>query len=194
MVHGHRRMVLELSQLARLEMENKFILEQSTMGHFGLNQTPPRFNNTTVPAISCRQDSQVIRGRILPKSEPYCRASFLVQITLPPEYPFRAPELIFSDPIYHPSVDESGKHCCCWFFGNADTFNPTRNLTQLITCVLDIIDNIHPSSDHMVLERAAEYRSNHSRFYQKALKQTLSYGRPRYWFLWRAAANIVRAF
>ena len=46
--------------------------------------------------------------RILPKSEPYVKGSYRVQMTLPAEYPFKAPELRFLTRIYHPNIYEYG--------------------------------------------------------------------------------------
>ena len=174
-----KRLLRELRELERLQLENKFIIDRSPLAHFGNNETPPRFNNTTTWRCSYSKDAHVIRGRILPQNEPYCRASFLVEITLTPEFPFKLPDLIFLDPIYHPNVDKSGRQCCCWLYGRGDNWRPTSSIAGFVTHVINII-NSHPIPDHGDSERLAEYEFKYSKFFEKALRQTLSYGRPRY--------------
>ena len=174
-----KRRLTELQKLERLQLENKFIIDRSPLAHFGNNETPPRFNNTTTWRRSYSKDAPVIRGRILPQVEPYCRASFLVEITLPPEFPFKAPDLIFLDPIYHPNVDESGRQCCCGLYGGTDHWKPTSSIAGFVTHVINII-NSQPIPDHGDSDRLHEYEFKYSKFYEKALRQTLSYGRPRY--------------
>lgn len=174
-----RLILMEIQRLERLELENKFIIDHSPLAHFGNIQTPPRFNNTTASWRSHLRDSFVIRGRILPQTEPYRHASFLVEITLPVAYPFEEPDLTILDPIYHPNVDRFGKHCCCWHFGESGKFRPPAALAEFVMHVISIID--HPEPDHpQDFECTREYVNNYSRFYEKALKLTLSYGRPRY--------------
>ena len=170
-------------KLQQLEFQNKFILDNNPMISFSNSYPPPRFNNTTSNStVQCRKQIYVIQGRILPQSEPYCHASFLIEIKLPPEYPFKAPEVIFLDPIYHPNVDESGRHCCCWGISCDETWKPTTPLTDLILAVIHIIDN-KPDPGHCIgtgSQLMEEYQSNYLKFYKKALEHTLSYGRPRY--------------
>ncbi len=84
------------------------------MAAFGVNKPPPRFNNTTTTVGYSSEGIITIQGRILPKREPYCRASFLIEITLSRVYPFKPPEVIFLDPIYHPNINHIGQPCSCW--------------------------------------------------------------------------------
>ena len=119
------------------------------------------------------------QGRILPQSEPYCRASFLIQITLPQEYPFKIPEFIFLDPIYHPNVDDSGRHCCDCAFQALEKYTPARDLANFIEDIIHNIDN--PSSFHECRNlRVKEYHEDPTAFHHKALEHTREYGRTRY--------------
>ena len=151
------------------------------MPFFGSNKPPARFNNMPTIQRVHSQDVFIIQGRILPKREPYCRASFLIEITLPREYPFKTPGIIFLDPIYHPNVDERGCHYCCFehLLGN-ETWKPTTPLTALVEATIRTIDNISDSDQSVNHERTVEYRNDSQKFFKKALKLTLSYGRPRY--------------
>jgi ubiquitin-conjugating enzyme E2 T len=175
-------MSTELLKLELLELQNKFIIDNNSMIPFGNSYPPPRFNNTKVIDRFVAKDTIVIQGRILPQREPYCYASFLIEIKLLPGYPFQAPELIFLDPIYHPNVDEFGRHCCCWGYSCDEKWTPTTPLIALILTVLHVIDN-GPDPGHCIgtgSQLMVEYQSNYLKFYKKALEHTLLYGRPRY--------------
>jgi ubiquitin-conjugating enzyme E2 T len=123
-------------------------------------------------------NTAVIQGRILPKTEPYCHASFLIEIRLPSEYPFKEPYVTIRDPIYHPNIDESGRHCCCWGFSQYEGYTPTTLLADIIEGVIRVIDN--PDCSHSCNLQCQEYQNDYQTFYKKALKLTLLYGRPRY--------------
>jgi ubiquitin-protein ligase len=122
-------------------------------------------------------DGPVIRGRIFPEKDPYCFASFLIQIEISPNYPSKMPETFILDRIYHPNVREDGQPCC-WRF-NHEKWQPTTTLIEFIKAIIHTIDN--PHLEHLQnVECANEYRSNYEKFYEKALQYTLKYGRPRH--------------
>jgi len=60
-----------------------------------------------------RTSSPFIRSRIFPQTDPYCHASFLIEIQIPQEYPCEPPEIHILDPIYHPFVRENGTRIWC---------------------------------------------------------------------------------
>ncbi len=163
-------------KLKQWESEKKFILEDCLF--FNTDKSSAGCNNARPPQYVCKTDMLVILGRILPEKDPYCFASFRIQIRFPLEYPFKVPEATILDPIYHPNVRESGRHCCCWGFFD-EIWRPTTTLVDFIKTIINTIDNpdLHR---HCNLECANEYRSNYQQFYKKALKCTLNKGRPRY--------------
>ena len=142
---------------------------------------PPRFNRTSLIHSVDAEHALVIRGRILPQTEPYCYASFLIEIILSPEWPFKPPEVNFLDPLYHPNIDEWSKHKCdCWFAEISRSWTPKTSLKTVIEAVIRVIDgdpNSHFIRNHECLK---EYRNDYQTFYKKALKFTLSFGRPRH--------------
>jgi len=155
------------------------------MAVFGLNKPPARFNNTATTLNSHIVDSTVIQGRILPSIEPYCRASFLIQITLPREYPQEDPDIFILDPVYHPNINDygKGKGSRSWSFVFGRQFDPTTPLTVYVESIIHVVNNITDSSYHdnyNCTERITEYKKNYRTFHEKALRFTLSYGRPRY--------------
>ena len=122
----NKRILSEVSKLQALasSSECKFLLDKSPVDD---------------------PSSSIILGRILPKSNIYNQAAFQIEIKLPPEYPFKAPELRFVTPIYHPNVDEKGK-ICVDLLNKSETFKPTTPLADVVKAVANLIDN--PNIDH----------------------------------------------
>ncbi|CAF3940238.1 unnamed protein product [Rotaria sp. Silwood1] len=130
-----------------------------------------------------QQDPSIIQGRLLLQSEPYCRASFLIEIAFPKEYPFKCPEITFVDPIYHPLVHKSSKNCgcsCIFRFSALDIYKPSTSLSAIVTTIIETIDSPLTIEHSHNKERLAEYRNDYQTFYKKALEWTHLYGRPRY--------------
>jgi ubiquitin-protein ligase len=168
-----------------MEFENKFILDTYSMVLFGNEKPPSRFNNTSKITATARRysgrDTIAIRGRILPQKEPYCHASFLIEITLPREYPFKPPDVTFLDPIYHPNVTDEGSLCCCCdHIVGHEEWRPTTRLSDFIEAAIRRIDTIPSRSESVNIQCAEEYQNHYLKFYEKALRLVLSYGRPRY--------------
>jgi ubiquitin-protein ligase len=171
----NKRLFNELRSIQEWESEKKFILD--FFSSFDADNSSMRSNNTRPTQHSFRVDRPVIRGRILPEKDPYCFASFLIEIRLPFEYPFMMPELIILDQIYHPVVRHDGTHRYCWGLSAGLGWRPTMPLVDCIKAVISTIDN--PDLAHGEGEIINEYRNNYKKFYEKALEYTLKYGRPR---------------
>ena len=84
--------------------------------------------------------SNVILGRILPKSNIYNQAAFQIELKLPAEFPFKAPEIRFVTPIYHPNVDDKGK-ICVDIINASESYKPTTPLSDIVKAVANLIDN-----------------------------------------------------
>ena len=174
-----KRLLNELRRLERLESKNKFILDVNPIAFYDGNKPPTRFHNTPFIDRFHEKDTFTFQGRILPQTEPYCRAAFPLQISIPPEHPFKPPDVTILDSIYHPHINELGKDCCCWSFKPTEPFWMRPSLTDIITVVLRLIDT-GPDYDHICnCQCAEEYQNDYETFYKKALELTLSYGRPR---------------
>ncbi|CAF1264543.1 unnamed protein product [Adineta ricciae] len=178
----NRKVIAEIKLLKKLESENKFILDKVSGQSIDTNRPPPRFNNTPITVRSSEHYRHTIEGRLLLQSEPYCRASFLLQIGLTAEYPFKYPDIQFLDPIYHPNISQTGVCCGCdCGFRFADSnYRPTLSLHTILSTIIQMIDSpfVGKNGSHNE-ECYLEYRNDYPTFYRKALDSTLLYGRPR---------------
>jgi ubiquitin-protein ligase len=175
-----RRIFYEIRKLERLESENKIIIDVHPLTSVGNQQVPPRFNNTAITECLDTYSIFTFQFRVLPQTEPYCQASFLIETSFPPQYPLTVPEIIFLDPIYHPSVYISGRLRGDWGFSSDGIYKSTTMLVDIIEKVLHFIDNIPGQSEYVNEECFKEYTNDYATFYKKALERTLSFGRPRY--------------
>ena len=92
------------------------------------------------------------------------------QIFYGPEYPHKAPEVIFNPPIYHPNVDEKGLTCpdCV----GTEPWSATKKTTDIIPAVIKILKEPNPASV-LNVEAAALYTSNVAE-YNKNVKKFLA--------------------
>lgn len=167
---AYRRIYWELRRLEQLKLENKFSIEADSWGMFDNKQPPLRFNGTTVIKRFWEGNSNFLLGRIFPQADPYCQASFLIEIQFPEGYPFRGPTVLILDPMYHPRVSESGTH---FYWRGRVAYTPSRLLVEVVEEMIGMIDKVYDP------ECASEYLQDYQAFYQKALDITLAYGRPR---------------
>jgi ubiquitin-protein ligase len=127
-------------------LTNKRILTEITkLQGLATNTDPSSVKYLLDKSPADDETPKVILGRIFPKSDIYNQAAFQIEIKLPTEYPFKAPEVFFNKPIYHPNVDDKGEICVDIL--NADGgFKPRTSLTDIVKAVVDRIDN--PNIDH----------------------------------------------
>ncbi len=126
---ANKRIISEVTKLQALGTDSN-----ASSGKFLLDKSP-----VDDPS------SNIILGRILPKSNIYNQAAFQIELKLPAEYPFKGPEVRFVTPIYHPNVDDKGK-ICVDIVNGAETWKPTTPLADVVNAVATLIDT--PNIDH----------------------------------------------
>ena len=158
-------MFKEIAALKEWESDEKFLLESWPT----LDMTADRQSDDMM--IHC------IRGRVFPERDPYCFASFLVEIKLPPEYPFKKPQATILDPIYNPNFRkiDSSSYRYCW----TPKWSPAMTLIYFIKDLISAIDDFNVEY-FFNLECGYECRRNYNLFYEKALRFTFDYGRSRF--------------
>ncbi len=152
------------------------------LGIFCNSESPPCFKDAVIPVRFDSINDLLIYGygRILPKKYPYCRASFLIRISLLNDYPLKKADLTFVDLIYHPCVHGNGNIQYSRTSGKKSNWIPKTFLAELIERLIYVIDNDVADDDLTDNECANEYRTDREMFYDKALRMVNLYGRPRY--------------
>lgn len=184
-VAPEKRLLNELKKLERLEFEGKFVLHENPLASYGNRKLPPQFTNKSRRCHRCVYNNEkgviTLKGRIFPNAEPYCRASFLIEIIVSQDFPFTPPDVFFLDPIYR-TVDNECYHRCSYenILGNEE-WRPKTLLAVFVEATIDIIDNIAKSNslETYINNTSVEYKRDRQTFYENALKYTLLYGRPR---------------
>ncbi|KXN82569.1 Ubiquitin-conjugating enzyme E2 D4 [Leucoagaricus sp. SymC.cos] len=73
---------------------------------------------------------------------PYKGGTFHFNLSLPPNFPFKAPTVTFTTKIYHPGINEEGAICVPIL---RDEWKPTVTLSSVLQTIKEKVNN--PSAD-----------------------------------------------
>lgn len=156
-------------------------LKEGVGGKFILDSDPDNLERVSKVPVgfpsSERQDTIIIRGRILPTTYPYNLRSFRLEIVLPYDYPFKPPNMLLRSTIYHPNLDENG-YLCIELLDFGREWSPVKTISKLVEAVADLIDKPRPDEAHCQ-QIVDEYLHHFEDFQIKALRDVLSFGDPR---------------
>lgn len=106
-----------------------------------------------------------------PDDTPYAGGKFVLRLTFPAQYPFRAPTLVFRTTVYHPSVQTSTGEVCAAILGN---WGPTMTVSNVLQIVYSLLQD--PSPDHPLEQEIAQLLANKPKEFEKnAKKYTTEY-------------------
>ncbi|KAL8954121.1 MAG: hypothetical protein Q9222_000003 [Ikaeria aurantiellina] len=109
-----------------------------------------------------------------PKDSPYAGGKFKVHVTLPVEYPFKAPMINWQTKIYHPNVTNDGKGAMCLGILRDGDWKPNSKLHAALEYVRQLL--VEPNADDAIEQAIGrEYKEDHDEFVTKAKKWTKEY-------------------
>ncbi|KAI0340130.1 ubiquitin-conjugating enzyme, partial [Trametopsis cervina] len=101
-------------------------------------------------------------------NSPYKGGTFHFVLTLPENFPFKAPAVAFSTKIYHPGINEEG-HICVPVL--RDQWKPTVTLSSVLAVIQEKLNN--PSADDpFEPEIAALIKTDNAKFLATAKEWT----------------------
>ncbi len=111
-----------------------------------------------------------------PEATAYAGGRFGLVVTLPPEYPFKAPAVTFATRIYHPNVTNDSAGSICLALLKAENWKPSTRLAGVLEAVRALL--VEPQPDDPLEARIAdEYRNERKEFEKNARAYTLRYAR-----------------
>ncbi|KIK06539.1 hypothetical protein K443DRAFT_263662 [Laccaria amethystina LaAM-08-1] len=102
---------------------------------------------------------------------PYKSGTFHFTLTLPSNYPFKAPTVTFTTRIYHPGINEEGAICVPVL---RDDWKPTVTLSSVLAIIQEKLNNPSPD-DPFEPDIAALLKNDKARFLATAKEYTKKY-------------------
>ncbi|KAM6500877.1 Ubiquitin-conjugating enzyme/RWD-like protein [Amanita muscaria] len=99
---------------------------------------------------------------------PYKNGTFHFVLTLPADFPFKPPTVVFKTKIYHPGINDEGAICVPVL---RDEWKPTVNLSSVLTIIQEKVNNPSPD-DPFEPDIAAIMKSDKAKFLATAKEYT----------------------
>ena len=93
---------------------------------------------------------------------------YMIQITLPKEYPFKPPQLSFRTKIYHPNVTNDDRGAMCLGMLKADEWKPPNKIADVLKLVRAVL--AAPQPDDAVETGVAEQFKNDYKAFERAAR------------------------
>ncbi|PYI01383.1 ubiquitin conjugating enzyme [Aspergillus sclerotiicarbonarius CBS 121057] len=104
-----------------------------------------------------------------PEGSPYYNGKFILNLSLPTEYPFKPPTVSFKTKIYHPNVTNDDKGSMCLGMLRADEWKPSSRIQAVLQFARQLL--AEPMPDDAVEGRIAEQYKNDRKRYDEVAKE-----------------------
>ncbi|GBE82622.1 ubiquitin-conjugating enzyme [Sparassis latifolia] len=102
---------------------------------------------------------------------PYKNGTFHFSLSLPENFPFKAPSVTFTTKIYHPGINEEG-HICVPVL--RDQWKPSVTLSSVLAVIQEKVNNPSPD-DPFEPDIAAQLKNDKTKFLATAKEWTKKY-------------------
>ncbi|KAI1488627.1 ubiquitin-conjugating enzyme [Biscogniauxia mediterranea] len=133
---------------------------------------PPSGMTVTLPSESdLRSWAVTLTG---PAGTVYEGGTFAVTVTLPEDYPFKAPQVRFATRLYHPNVTNDSLGSICLAQLKPENWKPAGRVRAVLEALRHLL--VEPNPDDPLEPRIAdEYRTNRQEFEKNARGYVLRY-------------------
>jgi len=120
--------------------------------------------------ISLANDADVHRWHVVldgPADSVYAGGRFGIVVTLPTDYPFKAPVVTFATRIYHPNITNDSLGQICLSLLKSENWKPASRLMNVLEAVRSLL--VEPLPDDPLEPRIAEeYKTDRKEFDKNA--------------------------
>jgi ubiquitin-protein ligase len=95
---------------------------------------------------------------------------FKLLVTFPPDYPFKAPQVRFKTPMFHPNINANGGICLDLLI---DRWLPSYHVASLLTSIRSFLDD--PNPEHGLNKEALELFRTNKPAYEQRVKQFIQH-------------------
>eukprot|EP00009_Paramoeba_aestuarina_P000103 CAMPEP_0201509608 /NCGR_PEP_ID=MMETSP0161_2-20130828/2616_1 /ASSEMBLY_ACC=CAM_ASM_000251 /TAXON_ID=180227 /ORGANISM="Neoparamoeba aestuarina, Strain SoJaBio B1-5/56/2" /LENGTH=150 /DNA_ID=CAMNT_0047904615 /DNA_START=43 /DNA_END=495 /DNA_ORIENTATION=- len=127
--------------------------------------------------VSIPDESNMLKWKATimgPEGTPYEGGVFTLDITIPQEYPFKSPEILFVTQVYHPNINpENGQFCAEVLRAR---WSPQLTIQNVLTTLRNLLSD--PNLDSPLNAKAGnDLRSNKAKFEKTAKEWTKKYAK-----------------
>jgi ubiquitin-conjugating enzyme E2 D/E len=106
-----------------------------------------------------------------PEDTPYAGGLFYLNIHFSTNYPFKAPDIKFSNRIYHPNINEVGQICIDIL---KNEWSSALSIGRVLLSISSLLSDPNPN-DPLNTEAANLYKKDINKFNQKAREYTIKF-------------------
>ena len=106
-----------------------------------------------------------------PEGTPYHGGLFFLRINFPTDYPFKAPKIAFTTPIYHCNVNRNGGICLDIL---KNQWSPALTVSKVLLSITSLLSDPNPD-DPLMPEIAKLYKSNRAKHDVNARESTMKH-------------------
>jgi ubiquitin-conjugating enzyme E2 D/E len=129
--------------------------------------------------IKLPNDSDIHKWHVTlegPEGTVYAGGKFGIIVSLPTDYPFKAPSITFSTRIYHPNVTNDSLGNICLGLLKPENWKPSSRLSSVLEAVRALL--VEPQPDDPLEARIAdEYRQDRKEFDKNARSYVQRYAK-----------------